>query len=82
MRPNDPTPYPRQKQAVGDRVACRGSMRGMNKFDLRPVEGGVELRGGQLEEPMVFREADGEQRAIKLAGVSVATSGRPSAHSR
>ncbi len=43
-------------------------MRGMNKFDLRPVEGGVELRGGQLEEPMVFREADGEQRAIKLAG--------------
>ncbi len=40
----------------------------MNKFDLRPVEGGVELRGGQLEGPMVFRETDGEQRAINLVG--------------
>ncbi|MGI8957342.1 MAG: hypothetical protein ACR2II_10580 [Chthoniobacterales bacterium] len=40
----------------------------MNKFDLRPVEDGVGLRGGQLEGPMVFREADAEQRAIKLAG--------------
>ena len=40
----------------------------MNKFDLRPVEDGVELRGGPLEGPMVFREAAAEQRAIKLAG--------------
>ncbi len=50
-------------------LARRGSILAMNKFDLRPVEGGgVELSGGKLDEPMVFREADAEQRAINLAG--------------
>jgi hypothetical protein len=40
----------------------------MDKFELRPLETGVELRGGKLEAPMVFREADAEQRAIHLVG--------------
>jgi len=40
----------------------------MDKFELRPLGDGLELRGGKLEEPMVFREADAEQRAIHLVG--------------
>jgi hypothetical protein len=28
----------------------------------------MELSGGKLEQPMVFREADSEQRAIHLVG--------------
>ena len=60
---------PDARKVPGNRFAGR-DIRGMNKFDLCPVEGGVELRGGQLEAPMIFREADAEQRAIKLGGVS------------
>ena len=41
----------------------------MDKFELRPVEEGMELSGGKLEQPMVFREADSEQRAIHLVGI-------------
>ena len=43
-------------------------MRDMDKFELRPLEDGLELRGGELKEPMVFRESDAEQRAIHLVG--------------
>ena len=43
-------------------------MPGMHKFELRPKENGMELRGGKLEEPMVFRETDAEQQAIHLVG--------------
>jgi hypothetical protein len=40
----------------------------MHKYELRPVQEGMELSGGKLEQPMVFREADSEQRAINLVG--------------
>jgi hypothetical protein len=40
----------------------------MDKFELRPVPEGMELSGGKLEQPMVFREADSEQRAINVVG--------------
>jgi|KBSMisStaDraftv2_1062788.scaffolds.fasta_scaffold18107_4 hypothetical protein len=43
-------------------------MRDMDKFELRPLGDALELRGGKLEKPMVFREADSEQRAINLVG--------------
>ena len=43
-------------------------MSGMEKFELRPLENGMELHGGRLEKPMVFRETDAEQRAIHLVG--------------
>lgn len=43
-------------------------MTGMDIFELRPLETGVELSGGKLEAPMVFCEADAEQRAINLVG--------------
>jgi hypothetical protein len=43
-------------------------MRGMDTFELRPLQDGLELRGGKLEEPMLFCEADAEQRAIHLVG--------------
>jgi hypothetical protein len=33
-------------------------VKGMHTFDLRPVENGFELRGGQLPEPMVFRDVE------------------------
>ncbi len=40
----------------------------MDKFDLRTLPDGVELSGGKLEGPMVFTEADAQQRAINLVG--------------
>jgi len=43
-------------------------MRDMDKFELRPLGDALELRGGKLKEPMVFRESDAEQRAIHLIG--------------
>ena len=39
----------------------------MHTFDLRPVENGFELRGGQLPEPMVFRDAE-PRPAVHLVG--------------
>jgi len=39
----------------------------MHTFELRPVPSGFELRGGQLTEPMVFRE-DEPRPAVHLAG--------------
>jgi hypothetical protein len=39
----------------------------MHIFELRPVPAGFELRGGQLTEPMVFRE-DEPRPGIHLAG--------------
>ena len=44
-------------------------MKGRDKFELRPVEDGLELQGGRLTEPLLFREAaDAEQQAIHLVG--------------
>jgi hypothetical protein len=39
----------------------------VHSFELRPVLGGFELRGGQLTEPMVFREEE-PRPAVHLAG--------------
>ncbi len=39
----------------------------MHTFDLRPVNNGFELRGGQLTEPLIFLEAD-PQPAVHLVG--------------
>jgi hypothetical protein len=39
----------------------------MHVFELRPVPTGFELRGGQLFEPMIFRE-DEPRPAVHLAG--------------
>ena len=39
----------------------------MHKFDLRPVDGGFELKGGQLSEPLLFLEPD-PQPAVHLVG--------------
>ncbi len=40
--------------------------RGMHTFELRPVENGFELRGGQLPEPLVFRDVE-PRPAVGLA---------------
>jgi hypothetical protein len=37
----------------------------MHTFELRPVISGFELRGGQLPEPLVFKEMD-PQPAVHL----------------
>jgi hypothetical protein len=39
----------------------------MHSFELRPVSLGFELRGGQLTEPMVFREEE-PRPGIHLVG--------------
>lgn len=39
----------------------------MHLFEVRPVPGGFQLRGGQLTESMVFRE-DEPRPAVHLAG--------------
>jgi len=39
----------------------------MHAFELRPVPNGFELRGGQLTEPMVFRD-DEPRPAVHLTG--------------
>jgi hypothetical protein len=39
----------------------------MRAFEFWPVENGFELRGGQLTEPMVFRE-DEPRPAVHLVG--------------
>lgn len=44
-----------------------GQLQKMHTFELRPVENGFELRGGQLSEAMVFREAE-PRPAIHLVG--------------
>jgi len=54
--------------ARSEGLACRDSMRDMDRFELRPLGDALELRGGKLKEPMVLREADAEQRAIHLIG--------------
>jgi hypothetical protein len=40
----------------------------MDKFELRPLESGLELSGRKLEGSLVFREPDAEQRAIHMIG--------------
>lgn len=39
----------------------------MHAFELRPVENGYELRGGQLPDPMVFRDPE-PRPAVHLVG--------------
>jgi len=39
----------------------------MHTFELRPVENGFELRGGQLPEPMIFRDLE-PRPAVHLVG--------------
>jgi hypothetical protein len=39
----------------------------MHAFELRPIEHGFELRGGQLPEPMIFRDTS-PTPAVHLVG--------------
>ena len=39
----------------------------MHTLELRPVDNGFELRGGQLSEPMVFRDIE-PRPAVHLVG--------------
>ena len=39
----------------------------MNTFELRPVNNGFELRGGQLPEPLVFHDIE-PRPAVHLVG--------------
>ena len=39
----------------------------MHTFELRPMENGFELRGGQLPEPMVFHDIE-PRPAVHLVG--------------
>jgi hypothetical protein len=39
----------------------------MHAFELRPVEKGFELRGGQLSEPLVFHDIE-PRPAVHLVG--------------
>lgn len=45
----------------------RWSTAKMHTFELRPVENGYELRGGQLSKPMVFLEPE-PRPAVHLVG--------------
>lgn len=50
-----------------DQIQIKGHSEQMHAFELRPVENGYELRGGQLLEPMVFLEHE-PRPAVHLVG--------------